>query len=219
MWSIESHVDDAGAPYDGRAAVYDRLVRSRAYNRLAWSTDPAQYEDFARTAIAAARGPLLEAAAGSAAATARLHATSPRETVLVDLSRPMLERAAQRIAACSGGAGDELPAHVRLVQADIRALPFSTHGFETVLALGLAHLFEDLPALVAALREQLATGGELYLAGLVAETRRARRYLGLLHRAGEVAAPRAADDLYEALGRPVDFRTAGCMAYATLPAP
>jgi SAM-dependent methyltransferase len=217
MYTIESFVDEAGAPYDSRAAIYDRLVRSRAYNRIAWSTAPAEYAAFAAAAIGSSRGPLLEAAVGSAAATAQLHADSGRPTVLVDLSRPMLDRAAQRIAAAAGDGG-ELPDRIRLVQADILALPFTPHGFGTVLGLGLAHLFADLPALVAALRAQLMPGGRLHLAGLVAQTRRARRYLQVLHRAGEVAAPRTADELRRALGDPADFHTRGCMAYATLAA-
>ena len=97
MWRIETQLDDAGAPYDRRAAVYDRLVRSRAYNRLAWSTSPADYTAFAARAFASDHGPLLEAAAGSAAATAELHARAGRPTMLVDLSRAMLDRAASGV--------------------------------------------------------------------------------------------------------------------------
>ncbi|MDQ3630749.1 MAG: class I SAM-dependent methyltransferase [Actinomycetota bacterium] len=191
-------------------------MRSRSYNRVAWSAAPGDYREFAAAAIASAEGPLLEVAAGSAAATAELHAGSRRPAVLVDLSRAMLERAARRIAAAGGT--QEGPAGIRLVQADLFALPFGPSRFTTVLGLGLTHLFDDLPALVAALRVPLVPAGRLHLAGLVAETRRGRLYLELLHRAGEVAAPRSAAELHGALGRPTDFRTTGCMAYATLPA-
>lgn len=218
MWRIESELDDSGSPYDRRAAVYDCLVRSRTYNRLAWSTTPEAYARFAAEAIASADGPLLEVAAGSAAATAELHARSPRPTTLVDLSRAMLERAARRIAAAGDDDEREIPAHIRLVQADLLNPPFPAHGFMTILGLGLTHLFEDAPALVRVLRAQLAPGGEAHLAGLVAQTRRGRRYLELLHRAGEVAVPRTAEQLHVALGRPTVFRATGCMAYATLPA-
>ncbi len=189
------------------------------YNRIAWGSTPDDYTEFAAAAFASAKGPLLEVAAGSAAATAELHASSRGPTVLVDLSRAMLGRAAQRIAA-AGGDGDEheLPAHIRLVQADLLALPFPAHGFTTVLGLGLTHLFDDLSTLVGALRAQLAPGGQLYLAGLVAETRRGRRLLHGLHRAGEAGVPRTAEELHAALGTPADIRTTGCMAYATFPA-
>jgi hypothetical protein len=110
--------------YDRHASLYDRLVRSRLYNRLAWSTSPAHYTRFAAAAFAESDGPLLELAGGTAAATAALHARSNRPAVLVDLSRAMLERAAERIAT-HAGTSDELPPHVRLVQADLFALPFA----------------------------------------------------------------------------------------------
>ena len=213
MWRIETYTDGAGAPYDRRAAVFDRLVRSETYNRLAWSSSPARYEAFAVAAAREGSGPLLEVAAGSAAATAAIHGAAKRPTVLVDLSAAMLGRAGARIAAAAGG---ELPERVRLAQADVLSLPFPPAGFETVLGLGLTHLFADVAALVDALRRQLAPGGRLHLAGLVAETRRGRRYLGALHRAGEVAAPRRAEELHAALGRPTEFTVDGCMAFATI---
>lgn len=217
MWRIESELDDAGAPYDRRAAVYDRLVRSRTYNRIAWSSAPQDYADFAAAAFASSGGPLLEIAAGSAAATAQLHADSQRPTVLLDLSSAMLERAARRIATHGdAGSGYEIPPRIRLVQADLLTPPFPAHGFTTILGLGLTHLFDDLATLVAAVRAQLTPRGQLYLAGLVTETRRGRRYLKVLHRAGEVALPKTSEELHLALGRPPDFRTTGCMAYATL---
>jgi SAM-dependent methyltransferase len=216
MWRIEVTVDAAGSPYDRRAALYDRLVRSPVYNRLAWSTSPDDYTRFAATAIGSSNGPLLEVAAGSAAATAELHVRSRRPTVLVDLSRAMLERAAQRLAACAGE--HQVSAHIRLVQADLFALTFPPEGFTTVLGFGCTHLLDDLPSVLTTLQGQLVPGGTLHLSGLVGETRRGRRYLQLLHRAGEAARPRSARELHVLLGRPADFHTIGCMAYATLPA-
>ena len=214
MWRIDSEVEDAGAPYDRRAAAYDRLVRSRLYNRIAWGSSPEDYARFAATAFTSSTGALLEVAAGSAAATAALHASSQRPAVLVDLSRPMLERAAERIVAA--GSDRELPSHIRLVQADLFGLPVSLQGFATILGLGVSHLFDNLPDLVGTLRQRLAPDGQLYLAGLVAETRRGRRYLQVLHRAGEVAEPMTAEQLRAALGNPASFYTRGCMAYAAL---
>jgi SAM-dependent methyltransferase len=131
--------------------------------------------------------------------------------VLVDRSRTMLARAERRLAWHG-----ELPEHIRLVQADLLDLPFAPATFDSVLGLGLLHLFADLARLVAALRAQLAPGGRLFLTGLVGETRRGRRYLGALHRAGEVATPRTAVQLRDALGAPEAFRTRGCMAYAVV---
>lgn len=212
MWRIESTTDREGASYDRRAAVYDRLVRSRVYNRLAWSCSPDDYADFAAKAVASDDGPLLDAAAGSAAATARVHAESSRPTVLVDLSRAMLERA----GACIDSAGGAADGRIRLCQADLFDLPFPPGRFTTVLAMGVAHLFSDLGRLVAALRAQLAPGGELYITSLVGETRRGYACLRVLHRAGEIARPRTAAQLHGELGVTRSFSTRGCMTYAVL---
>ena len=135
--------------------------------------------------------------------------------MLVDLSRAMLERAAQRIAEAAGTAC-ELPAHVRLLQADIHDLPFGAGKQDTVLGLGLLHLFDDLPGLVEPLQDQLRDGGACYLSGLVGETRRGARYLRLLHRAGESATPRTAADLADLLPA-ATVHTMGCMAFVRLP--
>lgn len=139
-----------------------------------------------------------------------------RQTTLVDLSRAMLERAGRNIVTAGGAGDDDLPPHVRLLQADLLALQLPTEAFANILGLGVTHLFQDVPTLVAALRPHLAPAGELHLAGLVTETRRGRRFLELLHRAGEVAFPMSAEELWEALGRPPAFKTTGCMAYATI---
>lgn len=206
MWRIDSALDEAGAPYDRKAAGYDRLVRSRTYNRLLWKTSPDDYEAFAAAAIAEDDGPLLDVGAGSAAATAHLHAASGRPTVLVDTSRAMLERAGERI-------GDDAP-HVSLLQADALALPLEG-GFTTVLCMGLLHLFDDPAALVDALCAQAVPGGTVHVSALVAETAIGRRYLRVLHRAGEVAAPRTAAELSAALGG-IELDARGSMAYASI---
>lgn len=215
--TIESSGEDAGAPYDSRAAAFDRMVRSRLYNGLAWGTSPAAYEAFAAEAVADGNGPLLEAAAGSAAASAEAHARSGRPTVVSDLSRGMLERAGERIAVAAPGE-DELGSRIRLVQADALDLPFPPGGFATVLTLGSLHLFEDVAALRDALLAQLEPGGRLYATGLVTATRRGGAYLRALNRAGEVAAPHTAGELRDAL-EPETFRLDGCMAFAVVRAP
>lgn len=204
--TIEGSLPDAGSAYDGHAALYDRLIASRLYNRLAWSADPADYEAFASHAVASASGSLLEVAAGTAIASAPAYRASDRPVVLTDRSRDMLTRAAQRLAD-----GGPVRPGVRFVQADAFELPFEPGTFDTVLCLGFLHLVDDPLDLVRRLRRQLSPGGRLFVSSLVPATRVGSAYLALLRRAGQVATPRTADDLTRLFGTTV--RRRGCMAY------
>jgi hypothetical protein len=89
--------------------------------------------------------------------------------------------------------------------------------------MGMLHLFEEVTPRVTALRRCLRPGGELFLSSLVENGRRGDAYLRLLHRAGEVAAPRTARELEEALrgalGREAAYCVRGNMAYASVQAP
>ena len=200
---------DPGARYDGRAAGYDWLIGRELYNRLAWSTSPREYAAFAQRAVDSATGPLLDVAAGTAAATAGAYRSSSRPLVVSDRSRDMLTRAARRIAD-----GDRVRPGVRFVQADAFDLPFALGGFETVVCLGFLHLVDDPAALLDHLSVQLRPAGRLFCSSLVAATPRGTRYLNLLHRAGEVAAPRTAEELASLTGQ--TWLRRGSMAYLEL---
>lgn len=202
-------MSDPGAPYDGRAAGYDALVGSRLYNRLIWRADPSDYVDFARHAVGSASGPLLDVGAGTALFTADAYRDSDRSMVLTDRSRDMLTRAAERIAD-----GHGLRPGVRFVQADAFDLPFEPEIFDTVLCQGFLHLLDDPADLIGKLLPLLRPGGRLFASSLVLTSGFSSAYLRLLHRAGEVAAPRTADDLAEAFGVPL--RRRGSMAYLEL---
>ncbi|MEJ3654725.1 class I SAM-dependent methyltransferase [Actinomycetes bacterium KLBMP 9759] len=198
---------DEGAPYDRTAAAYDRLVNSRLYNRVVWSTSPEAYIAFAADAVGSADGPLLDVGCGSALFTAALYRASRRRVALVDRSQAMLARAARRI-------GRTGPA---LLQADVFGLPFRAGSFDTVTCHGVLHLMDDAAAVLRALREQAAPGAGLFVSSLVAESARGRAWLRILHGAGEVAAPRAAADVV-ALARaewsgPIEARRDGCMLF------
>lgn len=208
---IEASAADAGARYDGRAAAYDRLIASALYNRLAWGTSPGDYERFAQRAVDSAAGPLLDVAAGTATATAAAYRTSERPVILSDQSRDMLARAAQRLAV-----DGRVRPGVRFVQADAFALPFEPGGFETVVCLGFLHMVEDVRGLLDRLTGQLRPGGRLFCSSLVQASTRGSRYLAMLHRAGEVATPRTADQLAELAE--VEVNTIGSMAYLELTA-
>ena len=197
-----------GGTYEARAGLYDRLVRSRTYNRLAWGTAPEDYKQFAAEALADGDGPLLDAGCGSAAATAAVYRGADRPLVLADRSATMLELAAKRIGARRA---------VRYVVCDLTSPPFRPREFGTVACYGLLHLIGDVPGWVARLRA--LSSGRLFLSALVAERALSRAYLRLLHRAGEVAGPRTAAELEAAIRAgakeaSIEFRLRGAMAYA-----
>jgi SAM-dependent methyltransferase len=207
--SIESSGISDGGAYDGRAAAYDRLVGSRLYNRLAWGTDPAEYAAFARRAVTSASGPLLDVAAGTATATAILYRISNRAITITDRSTDMLRLAAERIAGSA-----ELRPGRRFVQADAFDLPFEGGGFDTVLCLGFLHLVDDPVGFVDGLRAQARPGGRVFISSLVAGHRVGDGYLRLLHRLGEVATPRTANELADLFHAPALRH--GSMAYLEL---
>jgi len=200
-------VGDQGAPYDRRAAIYDRLVTNRFYNRLAWGTEPADYEVFAAEAVAAGVGPFLDAGCGSAAFTAAAYQAVSRPLVLVDRSLDMLGRASERLTGKPAA----------LVQADLLDLPFSPGRFATVACFGVLHVLDDPWAALRALRDQVAPGGRLFVSMLVADRGIGRVYLAALHRAGEVGPPRRAEELADAaravFGASSDVRRTGSMAW------
>jgi ubiquinone/menaquinone biosynthesis C-methylase UbiE len=208
--------DIEGASYDSRAAAYDRVVGSALYNRLLWGTFPDRYRAFAREAAASGNGPLLDAGAGSAVFTAGAYVNTDRPLLLVDRSLGMLEAARDRIADRAGGT---LPSSVTLLQADANDLPLRAGCIDTVLSMGMLHLFDDVAGHVAELGRVLAPGGTLFGMGLVAEQWPGRAYLRLLHRAGEVARPRSFDEMRRAvasgLGAEVEGAREGCMAFFT----
>jgi SAM-dependent methyltransferase len=215
IWSALS----AGAPvqrYDRRAAGYDRLVGSALYNRLLWGSSPRTYAAFADRAARAGRGPLLDAGCGSLVFTVHTYARPDRPVVLMDESIGMLRAGGDRLRRAAGRVPDE----VALVQGNVRDLPFRRACFSTVLCMGMLHLFDDIATLASALVNATEPGGQLFLTSLVAETWIGRRYLSLLHRAGEVAAPRTSARLLKelqpvtaSLAGPVSLETEGSIAF------
>ncbi len=204
--------DSPGSPYDRRAAIYDRLVGNRLYNRLVWGSRPASYAAFAATAVADSDGPLLDVGCGSAVFTAGAYRSTGRALILVDRSLGMLARAAERLR------GHDL-ARVAFVQADLFDLPFQPGSFTTVACHGLLHLFDNPAEVIRTLRAQVAPAGSLYATSLVAETAIGSRVLALLHRAGEVAIPRRERELAAVaeagLGAITEVRREGCMVFVT----
>jgi ubiquinone/menaquinone biosynthesis C-methylase UbiE len=106
-----------------------------------------------------ADGPVVELGCGTGRVTIPL-ARAGVEIVGVDRSAAMLAQARKRIRAAAGPKG---PAHVRLVRADIRALPFGDGSFPAVIApYGILQSLirpRDLTETLASVARVVAPGG------------------------------------------------------------
>ena len=181
--------------YDGRAAIYDRVVGSRLYNQIAWGTSPEDFAAFARQAVLEAQDTwLLDAGGGSLLFTAELYLENRSRPILVlDQSIAMLELARRRLIERTGG----MPEHVVLVQGDLRDLDaFFTMSIGTILSLNVLHHIEAGAALVSNLGGLLVPGaGSLYLTSLIVSGRWSDLYLEALFRSGVLVRPRSEQDV------------------------
>src|SRR5882724_10718507 len=111
------------------------------------------------------QGTLLDLGCGAGNFTLRvLDQVSPLNCVLVDLSRPMLERAELRVKAVTSG-------RVQTIQSDIRLLSFGTAAFDIILAgQVLHHLREDAQwvEMFARFYQWLRPAGTLFVADFIA---------------------------------------------------
>lgn len=120
------------------------------------------------TAAAAAGNPnataVLDVGCGAGNYTLKLLERLPDlKVTLVDLSRPMLDRAVSRVTAVTTGA-------VTPIQADIRDLDWPEASFDIVMAAASLHHLrgeDEWRCVFKRLRHALKTGGSLWIADLV----------------------------------------------------
>jgi SAM-dependent methyltransferase len=188
--------EDEGAPYDGKAAAYDRLVSWRTYSRLAWGVDIDRYPTFIGAALASrTSGWVVDVAAGSCVASASAYLDCPRPILVLDRSAAMLRHGLARLRRIAA----ELPTNVVFLQADASALPLRSDAVSTVLCHGAFHVFEAPEAICAEWTRVLEPGGSLFVTSLVRGRAFGDAYLRLLWRAGEIAPPRSPTEFAEAI--------------------
>lgn len=107
---------------------------------------------------------LLDVGCGAGNYTLKLLQELPDlEVTLLDLSRPMLERAEQRTKAAGASA-------VRLLQSDIRDAQFADASFDVVVAAAVFHHLrtdDEWQTVFSKLYQALATGGSIWIFDLV----------------------------------------------------
>jgi ubiquinone/menaquinone biosynthesis C-methylase UbiE len=191
IWSVLPH--GSPARYDARVKAYDAVVGSQLYNDFVWGSSASKYRRFAESCMyAGSNGWHLDAGCGTLIFSARAYSLHPdRPVVLLDHSLGMLRQARARLRRVA----PHRQAPLVLLQADLQDLPFRDHVFETVLSMGVLHLFPDPERVLAGLNRVLAPSGSLFLNSLVLGRRLGNAYLHVLHFCGEVARPRSAAEI------------------------
>ena len=205
--------EQSGAPYDSKAAAYDRMVSSDGYLRLAWGGRRSTIYDFLDAAFASDVGIILDLAAGTSVDAYRAYATTTRPTFVVDLSLEMLRMGKDRVIAELG----RVPDNTIFLQADALDLPFKDRTLSTILCHGSFHLFPDLDTVLSEWKRTLREDGCLFVSSLVRERLVGNLCLVGLARLGEVSKPMSAEVVSglvaSGLGRQARLDVEGNFAY------
>ena len=179
-----------GAPYDTKAKVYEFLVSTGIYNKIAWGTQPDDYTDFAMRAINESKGPIIDIGCGGLTHTAKLYAKTNRKILLVDNSIEMLTIAKKRLNKINGRTN----ANVCLLLADALNLPFS-ETYDNLFSFGMLHLFEDKQAYLESIFKTLKKGGKFFISSLTNDRSISRKYIELLKRNKEMATGLSSEEI------------------------
>lgn len=108
---------------------------------------------------------VLDVGCGAGNYTLKLLGRLPNfDCTLVDLSRPMLDRAVQRVSAATSGA-------VKALQGDVREIDWEPGSFDVVLAAAVLHHLRtdaEWEAVFAGFHRALRPGGSIWISDLIA---------------------------------------------------
>lgn len=176
------------AHYDRMGRLYDIACGTRAYNRLVWGTTPDASRAFAsRIFESRANGTHVEVGCGGLLFTSHLYDDDHgRPCVLIDPSVAMLRMARARLKSRHG----KVPPHVTLLRGDGLRLPLPDGFATTVLSMHVLHVLDARAAFLRAVDALAASRDSTIGFSSLVQTGTFRdRFLSVLHRAGELAAP------------------------------
>ncbi len=158
----KSTVDEIRARFDADVERFSNLETGQS------ATVDAPYVLDLVTEAAAATTPhakrVLDVGCGAGNFTLKLLERLPNlDCTLVDLSRPMLDRAVERITPKTSG-------QVEAMQGDVRELDLGGERFDVILAAAVLHHLRsdgEWEAVFAAFHRALRPGGSLWIADLV----------------------------------------------------
>ncbi|QEC67718.1 class I SAM-dependent methyltransferase [Panacibacter ginsenosidivorans] len=187
VWTVLP--DSFSAPYDGKARLYEWLVKRHWYNKLFWGTSPCDYRQFAARSIMHSKGNLLDIGCGGLIHTAAIYSKTKRNVFLLDNSTEMLKR------GCSRVTNGRINNNLFFLQANAFDIPFSNNSFDSVVSFGTIHLFEDKAAFVNEALRVLKVGGDFHFSTMVTERPFSKKYLTALYKRKEVGTPFNADEI------------------------
>ena len=159
---MKSSVDEIRQRFDNDVERFSNLETGQS------STVDAPLMMSLATQAAASTNPrashLLDVGCGAGNYTLKMLEALPNlDVTLVDLSRPMLDRATQRIEAVSKG-------RIRVLQGDIRDLDFAPVQFDIILAAAVLHHLRDEAEWLAVFSKFytiLKSGGSVWIVDLI----------------------------------------------------
>jgi tRNA (cmo5U34)-methyltransferase len=159
---MKSTVDEIRARFDNDVERFSNLQTGQSATIDAPLALDLIAEAAAATTPHARR--LLDVGCGAGNYSLKLLQAMPAlEVTLVDLSRPMLDRAHERVSAAGAGA-------VRVLQRDIRDAELEAESFDVIVAAAVLHHLrtdEEWTRVFAKLFRALSPGGSLWIFDLV----------------------------------------------------
>lgn len=200
-----------GGSYDTKARIYEFLVSTTWYNKIAWGTSPCDYARFAKHAIEKADGKIIDVGCGGLTHTARFYSSFKQELFLIDNSKEMLQIARKRMLKNAGSHGG----NVSYVLADVFNLPFK-ECFDTLFSFGMLHLFDNKEHYLDCIFKTLKPGGRFFISALTTDRKISRRYISLLQKNNEMGIGMSSGAIVAIMNRFVmrlDAYTVGSMVF------
>jgi tRNA (cmo5U34)-methyltransferase len=159
---MKSTVDEIRARFDGDVERFSNL----ATGQTATIDAPLVLDLICQAALAVTPGArhILDVGCGAGNYSLKLLSVLPDcDVTLIDLSRPMLDRAVQRISPATRGA-------VRAIQGDIRDIELSSQSIDVIVAAAVLHHLrhrDQWESVYRKLYAALRPGGSLWVADLI----------------------------------------------------
>ncbi|WP_336514177.1 class I SAM-dependent methyltransferase [Pollutibacter soli] len=200
-----------GSSYDTKARLYEFLVSTTWYNKLAWGTSPCDYARFAKQAVEKAEGKIIDVGCGGLTHTARFYSSFKQDLILVDNSKEMLQIARKRMLKNTG----IHRSNVSYVLADLFNLPFR-ESFDTLLSFGMLHLFDNKEHYLDCIFKTLKPGGKFFISALTTDRKFSRKYIAFLQKNKEIGIGMSSSAIVAMVNRfasQLDAYTVGSMVF------